>query len=184
MRSKLLKSILIVITIMALTAGNFLFVGQNIVEAIYEELETQSTATNRKEVSFDAYFKSEDKIAHSKKTDIWNEQTGSNETGDILYLKFKLNNSGMLNDAKISFENANFILKDTQTAKGISDNNNSLIKEIKDGQIYLNSITVTNEIEIAIPIMWEKSDLVDANYFDRETKVNLNAKYQNVSEKQ
>ena len=82
---KIIKIALITILITLLIGGDVLFMGQGIVKAIYEELETQQTATNNKNVTFNSYFRANDENVHSKMAKI--------SEGETLMLNIAVNNS-------------------------------------------------------------------------------------------
>ena len=57
MEKKVLKFLLVSLLIFSLVGLNFILVGEQVVHAIYEELETQNTQTNNSNIVFDAYYK-------------------------------------------------------------------------------------------------------------------------------
>lgn len=139
MKGKILKTILISLLILSLTIFDFILLGYNVVIAVSENLESQNTTTNISNIDFDAYFKQNESKVHEKQIDVLKE--------DTLIIHINVKDKGVLNDAKIKIENANFkIIKDKIQ--------NSYIKEINENtnEITLNSIVYGNDIEIEIPV--------------------------------
>ena len=85
MKQKIFKTIVVLGLIALLIGGDILFLSQGIVEAMYEDLETQETVTNIKNVIFDSYFKEGENKVHSKKSNI--------SEGETLVLNIAVNDS-------------------------------------------------------------------------------------------
>ena len=131
MGRKVLQVLIVLILIMLLTGTNFIFTGYNIVLAVSENLVQTNKTTNVQNVDFDAYFKQECSFVNEKNVNICGEGTL------ILYINVK--DKGMLSNAKILIDNANF-----EIAR--EDIENQYIKQInmQEGKIELNSITSGN----------------------------------------
>lgn len=171
MQKKILKTIIVLLLVLTFVLTNFIFVGHEVVIAMSEILENQKITTNEKNVEFDVYFKSNGEKKHYKEN--------TTDVEDTLILNVNVKNEGVLNDAKIKIENANFtILKDKV--------NNELIKNIniENKEIELNPIVAKNNIEIEIPIKFEKQILFGEDYFNRENIISISGKYENNSVKE
>ena len=160
MKGKLLDKLTAILLIFIMTFSYWgVLVGE--VYAEYEELENQKVQTNNKNVEFDAYFKENDKSVHI--TSINKKNQGS------LYINMAVNN-GYLKQISIKVDNPNF----------------SMQKEnLKVDGDEINVTEVQDKEEIEVPFVFEKQELIDADYFSRETKITLSATYvdQNGKEK-
>lgn len=163
MRERILKGIIVIGTLITLVMSNLIFVGTNLVYALYEELETQGVNTNNKNVQFDAYFKDEvgNKV-HSISRNI--------KDNGKLYLKVTVKNAGVLNDAVIKLENPNYKLEKVE-----SNQIKSIDTEKKE--IYLNSIVYGNSVEIEIPIKFQKEETINLDLFNIENTIKVEGKY-------
>lgn len=171
MKEKRISKITVVLLIIvALIMGEFIFVGYNFVQALYEELEQQNTLIANSNVSFDAYFKNQEEKIHSKQIKI--------SDGDRLYINLYINNTGVLNDSKIKIENSNFKIKKdaikNQYVKWVDEETN---------EIGFNQITYGNEIEIEIPIEFNKKGEIPTSYFEMENSIVFSGKYKESDEK-
>ncbi len=163
MNYKVLKSMIAILLIITLVGLNVMFLGNKVAIAIYEELEKQQGTTNVENIIFDAYFHEEETKKHSKQAKI-------NE-GDNLILDLTVKNVGVLEEGKIKLENTNFTI-DTEKVK------NENIKTINEetNEITLNHLSSGN-INIVLPIKFNKEDANTFHYFDQENMVTLTGKY-------
>ena len=169
MGRKVLQVLIVLILIMLLTGTNFIFTGYNIVLAVSENLVQTNKTTNVQNVDFDAYFKQECSFVNEKNVNICGERTL------ILYINVK--DKGMLSNAKILIDNANF-----EIAR--EDIENQYIKQInmQEGKIELNSITSGNEIELEIPIKFKKQEVFTNEYFTKENSITFSGMYKDEIE--
>ena len=165
MKEKVLKLITVIALIIALTSINVLFLGYHIVIALANELETQGNSTNIADVQFDAYFKVDNQATHYRQANISDEQV-------YLYINVNVLEKGSVDNAKIRINDSNFKIKD-------SNNSNAYVKNIKldTNEIELNSIIYNNNVEIEIPIEFNKVDNINADYFSKETNITLEGTY-------
>lgn len=164
MNKKILKFILISILVTVLMAGDFILLGHGVAIAMYEELETQNTTTNIKNVEFDSYFLDNGNKTHSKRNSLTQNEK--------LILNINVKEEGVLNDAKIKIENTNFeILKDQVQ--------NSYVKNInlETNEIELNQVIYGNNVIIEIPIKFKKQNNFEEDYFEKENIISLTGKY-------
>ena len=141
--------------IMTIAMADFIMLGANISIAI--------TESNIENVEFDGYLKQEGEVQ------IAEEQ--------VLGLEVKVKDQGVLNNAKIKIENANFeLLKDKIQ--------NSYIKNIntQTNEIELNSIVYETDVKLEIPIQFKKKETFEADYFQREIIISLEGNYKNEIE--
>lgn len=163
------QKILAIIMLITLTMFQFIYVTCGIVSAVYEELETQSNNTNQKNVTFDAIFKADNENKHSIESII--------KDGTQITFCINVENTGVLNDAKISIEKANFKMQQT---------NNQYIKNVdtENNEIELNQLIAGNQIEITVPIKFEKTEQMSKEYINKESIVKLTGNYKNAQNKE
>lgn len=164
MKEKIFKIILISILIMSLTMIDFVVVGQGIVIALAEGSEMLDSATNIKNVEFNAYFKDGDASTDNKQSII--------SDGDNLFFMIAVNEVGALENGKIKIENSNFRLKEVQS---------EYIKNINvdANEIEFNQIIAGNVVEISVPIAFEKIDEISKEYISQDTKIVFTGDYKN-----
>lgn len=167
MRENLKKLLTIILIIITLSSFDVVFLGNKIVKAVADSLETYSDNTNNVNVKFEAYFKEKDKKTHNVKKSISNQDTS-------LYLYIKVQDRGILDNAKIKIDDSNFKIKTNEIT-------NSNIKNINldSNEIELNSITHGNEIELEIPVEFKKVDSLKSEYFSKETNISMEGTYRN-----
>ncbi|MBO4293386.1 MAG: DUF11 domain-containing protein [Clostridia bacterium] len=161
MKGKLLQKTTALILVLCMTMVNFIFVATNIVYAVSES----QVSIESGKITFDAYFKD----ANGNK--IYTKEANISE-GATLYAKIKLQ-SGILKDAKITINNANFKLPEIVNSPYVAGVNNAT-KEIKF--IELDGSYV-NDIELEIPVTFEKQSTIDVGYFDMENGITLSGEY-------
>lgn len=167
MKEKIWAKILVIVLITFLLISDFLILGQGIVLAVYEELETQNLTTNVSNVEFNAYFDNEGQKVHSKTAEI--------KKGEHLILDIYVKEKGVLNDAKIKIENSNFRIKPIQ---------NTYVKNINSqtNEIELNSILYEERVILQIPVEFVKTEVVTQEYFVKENTITLTGIYKNEKE--
>lgn len=169
MERKNLKFLLILILVITLTMADFILLGNGIVLAIQEDLENQNTATNVKNVLFDAYFANNGQNVHTKEGQLNAEET--------LILNVNVKEKGLLKDAKIKIENKNFeILKDKVENRYVKNIN------LETGEIELNEIIYQNNAIIALPIQFKKQENFEEDYFERENTIFITGIYENTNQ--
>ena len=161
MKGKLLQKTTALMLVLCMTMVNFIFVATNIVYAVSES----QVSIESGKITFDAYFKD----ANGNK--IYTKEANISE-GATLYAKIKLQ-SGILKDAKITINNANFKLPEIVNSPYVAGVNNAT-KEIKF--IELDGSHV-NDIELEIPVTFEKQSTIDVGYFDMENGITLSGEY-------
>ena len=162
MKEKILKGVLAVLIIASLTINNFLVIGLNIVEAVNENLENQEVALNSY-IDYDVYFKNRENRVHSLESSI--------KEGTSLYININVKDTGVALDAgKIKIENSNFELGKVKSTAVKSINYET--KEIE-----LNEIIYGNNVEIELPITFEKNENIDVEYFDAVNSIKLEGTY-------
>lgn len=162
MKEKILRGVLVILVIASLTINNFLLIGLNVAEAVNENLENQEIALNSY-VDYDVYFKEGDKKVHSIEA--------STKEGTSLYINVNVKDTGVALDAgKIKIENSNF-----KIGKVKSTAIKSINYETKE--IELNEIIYGNNVEIELPITFEKNENIEVVYFDAINTVKLEGEY-------
>jgi hypothetical protein len=171
MNKQSLKVFIVLVLLVTLLAADFIILGQGIAIAIYESLETQGNTTNVKNVEFDSYFLSNGEKVHYKECNLDEEET--------LNININVKESGLLKDAKIKIENANFELVN-------DDIQNSYIKNINvsTNEIELNEIIYQNNVVIEIPIKFKKQESFEEDYFEKESTISLQGTYKDEKEQE
>ena len=161
MKGKLLQKTTALILVLCMTMVNFLFVATNIVYAVSE---TEVSVESGK-IKFDAYFKDgAGNKTYAKDANI--------SEGATLYAKIKLS-SGILKDAVIKINNANFKLPEVVNSPYVAGVNNAT-KEIK--LVELDGSYVT-DIELEIPVTFEKKSTINVGYFEMDNGISLSGDY-------
>lgn len=137
---KAIRKITIFILIILLLSAHIVILGETIANA----LEMHNEDTNIKNVKYDAYLKTGEGKKYEKEANITERET--------LVLNVKVNNQGVLRDAKINIGNTNFNIITEEIE-------NEYIKQInaETNEIELNSIIYSNETTIEIPIEFKKT---------------------------
>lgn len=96
--------------------------------------------------------------------------------GASLNLDFDVQNTGYLKDIKVEVSDSNYKLDEK-----VDDNS---IKSISDNVIEINELIAGTTKSISIPISFDSSKNVTKDYFNKESKVTLNAVYVNEKGKE
>ena len=148
MKTKILEKITVILLIFVMTFSYWgVLAGE--VYAEYEELENQKVQTNNKNVEFDTYFKENGQSMHVVNLD--------KDSQGKFYINIAVKD-GYLKQISVNVDNPNFSMQ-----------------EIEGTEIALDEIE--NQKEIEVPFVFEKQELIDENYFSRETAITLNATY-------
>ena len=110
--------------LMTLTMAQFLYVTTTAVQAVYEELESQSINIENTNVSFNVSYEDG---THSKQLKI--------SEGGVISCNIKIEKDGVLNNAKIHIENPNFKINEEKLDK-------TFVKavDVENNDITLNQI--------------------------------------------
>lgn len=158
MNKKILRKAVAIILVITLTFVQFIFPA---VYAVNENYEQQETSVNKTDVSFDAYFVSEEGVkTHQKVTEM-------NNDGLKLFLSASVT-TGYLKDAVVSVSNSNFKLVNTnELPNGVeaidTENNTVTLNQISKGE--------TREIELPIEVV--KDENFNLDNFSKDTEVKL-----------
>lgn len=162
-----MKNLFVIILIISLLMADFIILGQGIAFAIYDQLETQDEVTNVKNVEFDAYFLNNGQKVHQKECNL--------DLEDILILKVSVKEKGLLNDAKIKIDDANFeLIKDKVSNDNVKNIN------VDTNEIELNQIIYQNSVSIEIPIRFKKQETFTDDYFEKESKISISGTYKDT----
>lgn len=166
MKSSKIKKTLAFLLLVTLTIANFLYAGIGIVNAVSDDLETQTTKIGNTNVSFDVFY---DGNVHSKEL---NAEEGGTITCSIL-----IENAGVVDNATIHIDNPNFKIQteqlDTTYIKNINEEEN---------EIELNHL-VAGEFIIQIPVVFEQRDTIPTDYFDKVNTFTFAGEYKIDSNK-
>lgn len=169
MNKKTFSKILAIMLIITLTFANFLYLA---VYAANVNYEAQETSINKTDVSFDAYFISEEgQKIHTKVAEMNNNELK-------LFLSVSVT-KGYLKEARISIENANFRLVEGQVlpngVQSIDARNNTVtLNQINKGE--------AREIELQIEII--KDEKFDLSNFSKDAEIKLTGTFVNNSAKE
>ncbi len=158
---EILKKVMAITLLMTLTMFQFLYATTGVVQAVYEELENQNAKIENTNVSFNVYYKEEG--THSKKLKI--------SEGGTIVCNIKIENSGMLNEAKIQIDNPNFKID----ANNVDKTNIERI-DTETNEIILKQM-VTGEKEIELPIKFEKKEEMPLDYYNKQNTIKFTATY-------
>ena len=161
--NKLLKKFIAVTLVLILLSANMLILGEyTIAYALSdEELNSQTTETNQRNVEFNSYFNEGE---HSTTFEIEAEEAK-------IYANIKVNNAGYLENGTIEFSNANFKLK------GNISNENIHSIDVDNNRIVLNRINNGGDITLELPIEILKEEIVTTDYFNKETTTKFTGTY-------
>ncbi len=169
MNKKTFRKILAIILIITLTFAHFLFLA---VYAANEKYEAQETSINKTDVSFDAYFISEEgQKVHTKVAEMNN-----NELKLILSVSVT---KGYLKDSKIQINNANFKLVEGQVLP-----NGVQSIDAKNNTVALNQINKGEKKEIELQIEIVKDEKFDLSNFSKDAEIKLTGTFVNNSAKE
>ena len=164
MKKKAFKWITVVLTILALTMGNFILVAKNSIsyakELFYD--------TNNKNIEFMAYFKSEEG------KELYSKEQLLTENNTKLYLRIAVKEDGYFN-GDIKLQNSNINLKEDILSEKVNS--------IKNNTIVLNQINAGENVEIEVGIDTNidySSNVVEANKFDTTSSLVLSGTYVNA----
>ena len=152
MKGKILKVLLVLMIIASMTLINFLHTGMLIAYAAGENAEENS-------VEFNATINTEND--YEGKLNIG--QTGN------LYINLKVS-KGSLNDAKIQLKNSNFKM-------GKADSKYVTVNDSTKTIEFNANVQYGNNIKVKVPITFEQQSMIDENYFNRDTIVELAGTY-------
>lgn len=129
------------------------------IQAATSNLEKQNKYTNNKNVKFDSFFVEENKNVHE--IEIKEENVNN--------INFEVNvEKGYFTNGKIELEDPNFIIQSI---------NSELVSNIANNTINLKDISDIKSF--SIPINMNKTDLINKNYLNKETKIVLSGTYIN-----
>lgn len=157
---KMIKKIVAASLIIMILSTYFIIIGQVVSIALSEE------DTNADNVKYDAYFNVEESKVHEKDANLEEEQT--------LIINVSVKNQGILKNAKINIENANFTIIKEKVE-------NEYVKKVDTdkNEIELKSIIYSNNAIIEIPVKFKNQNNFAEDYFEREININLTGTYNN-----
>lgn len=129
-----------------------------------QELESQETSTNNKNVEFDVYY---DDDRHSRSIDI-------DSTDTKLNISLNVKEAGYLKDISVDFADANFLIADDNENADAIKNFDSANKRIE-----FNQINSGNNVVKSINISADKQDQVDKNMLSKDNSITFNGIYVN-----
>lgn len=161
--SKLFEKLIAIILVLILTTANLFLVGGYTYALSDNQLSSQDSKTNNKNVEFNAYFNDG---SHNQMFEVNSEEAK-------IYLKINVIDAGYLENGVIEFQNSNFKLKE-----GIKNDNIQSI-DINNNKIMLNKVNNGSDITIELPIEIQKNENVSTDYFSKETLTKFTGTYVN-----
>ena len=131
-----------------------------------QELESQKTSTNNKNVEFDVYY---DDDRHSRSIDI-------DSTDTKLNISLNVKEAGYLKDISVDFADANFLIADNNENADAIKNFDSANKRIE-----FNQINSGNNVVKSINISADKQDQIDENMLSKDNSITFNGTYVNAN---
>lgn len=166
MKNKLLKSLVVLLMIFALTMPNYMMVASNLV-TYAEDIISEDVKTNNKNVEFSAYFKENESVTRTTEKSI--------DADDMsIFVKIAVKNQGYLN-GKITIENSNLVLK--------SDILSNKVNKIENNTVTLNQINAGETCEIEIAVKAVDGNNINAALLNNSMKISLAGTYRDSSEK-
>lgn len=157
-QERILKPIVVIALIIALTLVEFLVVGMQIVSYAIENIET----TNMENVLFSAVFVDR----NGNETDFL--ETDMKDEDSKLKIAIKVEKEGYFN-GEIHIDDTNFKLK--------TDIDNDYINSISEDTIKLNQITAGSEVILELGIQAIKDDEYKLEYLNRTSDVSISGTY-------
>ena len=163
MKSKKMKTIIVIVLVILLSINNFIFLGINLISYAADNV-----ATNHDNVEFDVYFKNQEE---EKITDI---DTLYSSEDIYAYIYINVLEEGYF-DGKITLEDTKLRFKEKE---------DEIIKTMTDSSITLNQLNSGSRLELEIELEVDtKNDMYDIRLLDSKTNVVLNGIYRDSSEK-
>ena len=160
---KLVNNLISSFLILCLAMGYLFSCLQTVVSAVDVNEENKAVSLLDGKILFDAFFKENESKSYAKQDLVKN--------GGTVFVSIKLNESGILNGAKIVFNDANFVIDKTKL-------NSENVKNVSENEISLNTILYGQEVVLEIPFLFNDSNKADFSYYDKELSVQLSGSYQ------
>ena len=161
---RVLEKILVIAMVFLLVMSYFFNIAVSLAVSDDTELQNQNNSTNLKQVNFEAFFKNQGTNSYSIKNSV--------TKGGTIYISISLNESGWIDNGKIEFKDANFEVVQN------NDKKSQYIEKIENNIVYLNRITYGQNVELELPIKFNKNAEIAENYINRNTQVNFTGIYQ------
>lgn len=162
MKSKILKTSVILLLIMTMTMVNFIYIGKTFISYAIDDI-----STNVKNIEFGTYFKDAN---GQKLTQIKPSQMEAN-----MVLQIEVKNDGYFN-GQVELGNTNFKIKEIVGS-------NEFVNKIEGNTITLNQINAGSTVEIEVKVELLKTEIFDSNLFDMESQITLKGIYKDSSER-
>lgn len=161
MQNKIWEKIVATMLVIALTVGNLILIGSNMVAFAGENLEAQTEKTQHENVEFGAYFKSEEQKVHSLICDAKEKEK--------LYIHLNVKQAGYLKSGKIEIIGANYEIGELETSEiiGFKENNCFMLKQISYG----------TEATLEIPIKLSVANKFNIANIQKDSSVVLTGTY-------
>lgn len=144
---------------------SIVFIGSNFVPVLSLATDQINSNDSSDEIMFDVSINDE----HS--------YTASLEEKLMLKFDLEVQEGGYIKDGTIAISDNNYKIGEIQNVLAEKDNNN--LKQTDDEKIQIGQVNNENPLNFELPIEFEKKDLMVAEYFNKNSKVQLNANYIN-----
>ena len=166
-KGKFTNAMIAILTIIALTAGNFMFMGKEVLAmASQMSLNNQTEDTLNKNVKFDTFFKQGNENTHYLIYDV-------KEDSKQMYMNISVKN-GYLKNATIAFEGANYIVNELA-------GDLSVVQDMQDGKISLKQIDSNSSYSIIAIIGAKIENEISLSELDKDSKVIFTATHVNTN---
>ena len=159
MEKRLLKSILVILTLVMIISTDFFVLGTNLISYAVN----LDSATNNENIEFSVYFKDDngeriDKITKSIK-----------EENLKLYAEIEIKKEGYFSDGVIEIQDSNFNIKNEKLSDEITN--------IENNKIYLKQINAGSTVEIELNIEPKTLENINPDMLTKESAIKLTGTY-------
>lgn len=139
---------------------NFNTLGICIGEVIASSIEAQNSKTNNSNVEFNVYFENQNEKLYESNKKVNEENT--------IVAEINVKNTGYLKNARIEFDNPNFVMGEIES---------DYVESVEENIINLSQINSDENIKIEIPVKFEHGEIINYELLSKETSVNFTADY-------
>ena len=159
MEKKLLKKILVILTIVMIISTDFFVLGTNLISYAVN----LDSATNNENIEFSVYFKDENGERVDKTTKSIKDENLK------LYAEIKVKNEGYFTNGIIEVQDSNFNIKNEKLSNEITN--------IENNKIYLNQINAGSTVEIELNIEPKTLENINPDMLTKESAIKITGTY-------
>ena len=166
-KTAIMKKFVAFLLLMSLTMVDFMFLGTEVVSYAADSL-SFGTATNIKNVLFDAYFK------NASGENVTSKEESISSKDAKLFMQIAVKNDGYFNGTVV-LEESNFKLK--------PESSSEIINKIEGNKVTLNQINSGEVVEVEIGIEPLKEGTIGSGLLNMLSKVKIEGTYKSSTEK-